>query len=824
MKNEAQIAPFFDENYYALTADAKKLGLSPLEHYLQVGEAQGIAPSRLFNPQYYASRYPDVATSSIGLLQHFALYGHAEGRVGAPVKIVLDCPTDTLQAGKENILLLLHDASRTGAPILGWNILRKMSRQYNVITVLLEGGPIEEAIRENASATITLSTPLGDGAPETRSIAQTLIDTYRPLYAIANSAATRHLAVALEEANLPVIALVHEFTSTFTPLGTLNPLFIKTSRLVFPAEIVFAECRSKYSYLRGRDHTILRQGPSIVPPSSTAEASAPAKVPPKDDRFTVVGMGTITYRKGVDAFIAAAATLKRDLGRDDFRFIWVGDSIPVDWRYHLAVEEQVAKSGLADNFVFLGEVSDLDPAYDCADVFFLSSRLDPLPNVAIDAALKGLPIISFDDTNGMGEILAADPATRDLVVPYMDSTAAARLIAELIDDRAKLEQFSSVIRSRATTLFDMDSYVASIDALGRQAIQEREQIPTDLAVITQAEVFEPRLYFGRLAADKTPEGGIVEYLNNARLARPLTQPDAGLFIRRPFPGFNPLIYALNTPEVETTGEDPLAHFLNAGRPEGPWLHPVVFPGVITKPANARVAIHGHFYYADLVPDFLHHLAANAGKADLFLTTSGPAQEEEIRSALAAAGITNAEVWSVPNKGRDIGPFLVDMPQRLAGQYDIVGHVHGKRSRHVDQAIGERWREFAWQHLIGDKYPMMDLAVSAFAENPALGMVFPEDPHLNGWDQNRAIAEVLAPRMGLEAPLPVHFDFPIGTMFWARPEALQPMFDLGLGWDDFPPEPLPIDGTILHTLERLLTFAVRKAGYTYATTYVAESSR
>lgn len=250
----------------------------------------------------------------------------------------------------------------------------------------------------------------------------------------------------------------------------------------------------------------------------------------------------------------------------------------------------------------------------------------------------------------------------------------------------------------------------------------------------------------------------------------------------------------------------------------------MFPGVITKPTNARVAIHGHFYYADLVPDFLHHLAANAGKADLFLTTSGPAQEEEIRSALAAAGITNAEVWSVPNKGRDIGPFLVDMPQRLAGQYDIVGHVHGKRSRHVDQAIGERWREFAWQHLIGDKYPMMDLAVSAFAENPTLGMVFPEDPHLNGWDQNRAIAEVLAPRMGLEAPLPVHFDFPIGTMFWARPEALQPMFDLGLGWDDFPPEPLPIDGTILHTLERLLTFAVRKAGYTYATTYVAESSR
>jgi lipopolysaccharide biosynthesis protein len=57
------------------------------------------------------------------------------------------------------------------------------------------------------------------------------------------------------------------------------------------------------------------------------------------------------------------------------------------------------------------------------------------------------------------------------------------------------------------------------------------------------------------------------------------------------------------------------------------------------------------------------------------------------------------------------------------------------------------------------------------------------------------------------------------MFWARTKALMPLFDLKLGWDDYPEEPVPIDGTLLHAIERLLPFAARHAGYQYATTHV-----
>ena len=120
--------------------------------------------------------------------------------------------------------------------------------------------------------------------------------------------------------------------------------------------------------------------------------------------------------------------------------------------------------------------------------------------------------------------------------------------------------------------------------------------------------------------------------------------------------------------------------------------------------------------------------------------------------------------------------------------------------------------------------MVDVILNAFVTDSTLGLVFPEDPHLNDWNENRLIAEDLARKIGITDPLPTHFDFPIGTMFWARPAALQPLFSLGLRWDDYPTEPLSEDGTILHALERLIPFAANNAGFRYATTLVPGSTR
>jgi hypothetical protein len=236
-------------------------------------------------------------------------------------------------------------------------------------------------------------------------------------------------------------------------------------------------------------------------------------------------------------------------------------------------------------------------------------------------------------------------------------------------------------------------------------------------------------------------------------------------------------------------------------------------------AQLRTVLHGHFFYPELASELMAKLKCNCSGCDLIFTTDSEAKAKLLRKTAKGYSGGGVQIRVVPNRGRDIGAFLAELASYVSDRYDVIGHVHGKRSLAVDAALGENWREFLWQNLIGDKHPMMDVILDRFATDATLGIAFPQDPHLSDWDANLGIAESLAARMGIEEPLPPFFDFPVGTMFWARTEALKPLLALSLDWNDYPEEPLPIDGTVLHAIERLLPFAARHVGYRYATTHV-----
>ena len=72
-----------------------------------------------------------------------------------------------------------------------------------------------------------------------------------------------------------------------------------------------------------------------------------------------------------------------------------------------------------------------------ADLFYVSSRLDPLPNVAIDAGMLGLPVICFEGATGFrGNSCSREKTTaRQTVMPHLDVDAAARLIVEFAEEQ-----------------------------------------------------------------------------------------------------------------------------------------------------------------------------------------------------------------------------------------------------------------------------------------------------------------------------------------------------------------------------------------------------
>jgi hypothetical protein len=537
-------------------------------------------------------------------------------------------------------------------------------------------------------------------------------------------------------------------------------------------------------------------------------------------------------RKGVDLFVAAATALKSRHPDLKFRFIWLGGRVhPLPHAYYTFLDEQVSRSGLQGQLFLADAIDDLEPIYAVADAFFLSSRLDPLPNVGIDAALHGLPLLCFSAATGFAELMEQDVDIAWLVAPHLDTGAIAENLAALALDPERCSRAGQAMRRLARRSFNMMRYVARIDDLGLRAAQRHARYFDHSAVLQAADAFDASLYFGVDAhPPSSREAAIRRYLDDT-LSADFSGPAAwGHHPRRPLAGFHPLIYGDLSPTFKADNEqDPLIDFIRRGRPAGPWRHDVIRLEAGRRQTACRPAlslgIHGHFHYTDNFLDFLDALAVNDHPADLLLTTTSEAAADYLRTASAAYFRGRVLIDVMPNIGRDVGPFIALLDKRLE-PYDVVGHVHGKRSTHTfhyDPELGNRWRHFLWQHLIGPAAPVVDIVMERFAQDPDLGMIFPENDFLIGWEKNRELAETLAPRLGLNA-LPEHIEFPVGTMFWARPSALQRLVAARFAAEDYPTEPLPIDGTMLHALERLLPLIAQAAGYKYATTYFPQFTR
>ena len=299
--------------------------------------------------------------------------------------------------------------------------------------------------------------------------------------------------------------------------------------------------------------------------------------------------------------------------------------------------------------------------------------------------------------------------------------------------------------------------------------------------------------------------------------------------RCPFPGFHPGIYRNAIPGLnDPPFVNPLAHYLRNGQPQGPWLMDIIRPEHQTlahDPSGAPTALHLHIHYPDLTAEMLRPLTANyQSRPDVFVTVSSGEGLHEVAETAAKLCVTIKDIMVVPNRGRDIGPLLTLLGRSLIGDYHIVGHLHAKRTAFLPKRVGAAWRTFCVENLLGGKHAMMDIILDRFARNPKLGLVFPCDPYIGGWTINRPPSEILLGRMGIAANLPEDFFFPAGTMFWARTDAIAPLLELDLNWNDYPPEPVPYDGTMLHAIERLFPVVAQHRGFEIAGTYVPGVTR
>ena len=100
-------------------------------------------------------------------------------------------------------------------------------------------------------------------------------------------------------------------------------------------------------------------------------------------------------------------------------------------------------------------------AFFAADVVVLTSEIEGLPNVLIEAAWSATPVVTT--ACGGGQEVVEDGVT-GFVVPVGDDDAVAARVSELLNNPAKAAAMGAAARARAQAMFSPEKMVSDTAA------------------------------------------------------------------------------------------------------------------------------------------------------------------------------------------------------------------------------------------------------------------------------------------------------------------------------------------------------------------------
>lgn len=777
----------------------------------------------LFNAREYLDANPDVALAGVDPLWHFVRHGVYEGRTirlrmpYSPGDGALNQEQASaggliegrkgFRADRPTLFVANHDASRTGAPLVGLNLAKGFDK-YNIFTFVGRDGELTPEFLDHSVGVVLGWRP----EEELQSLMERLRLDFGLRALIINSVESAPWARIANAIGVPVVSLIHEFTEYTFPVSKSTDVVRWSDRVIVPAHLVEESLQREVQSIcsaRAPNIVIRHQG---ALPYLPKQAGTPAALTAQDirdlvaglglnQRHIVLGAGHAQPRKGVDLFVQTAGYVARQ--RNDVAFLWVGGGYhpKSDLQYSVWVDQTIERMGLRRTVLFLPSQPHLDACFEVSDLFYLPSRLDPYPNVVIDALMAARDVVCFEGATGCAELFREEIGFRGAAVPYADVQAAGEAIMYLIDESPK-NDFNA---RKAAEYFDFDSYLAAVErevekACANAALNEEQAKRIIKKGLVERDHYAPQSRNSAVA--------VRDYVASSR---------KGLARRNPLPGFSENLWRT----LNGRSEDicPLMAELDAGN-KHPKTHSVVMLGKARPQLSEslRVALHLHLHFSELAGEFARRLSLSKVPVDIFATVTSAKGAQAVESAFSDYGGGTVQTLLVENRGRDIGPFFVHLRKPLSS-YDIVGHLHGKRSLDCGEGFGSRWLNFLLDTLIGNDNRVLAQIIHKFEKQADLGLIFPEDANNVGWTENRSIAEELAQRTNPKLQLPDHPFFPLGTMFWARHEALRPLWNANLTHNEMPLEPLPYDGTILHALERMLPTACQAVGLNWQTVSV-----
>jgi lipopolysaccharide biosynthesis protein len=222
--------------------------------------------------------------------------------------------------------------------------------------------------------------------------------------------------------------------------------------------------------------------------------------------------------------------------------------------------------------------------------------------------------------------------------------------------------------------------------------------------------------------------------------------------------------------------------------------------------HKKVCVILHLYYIDLWGYFLPYLKRIDTDIDLYVTiTDGHSGSfTDIHDAIMSE-FPQAYIYSLPNRGMDVAPFLYVMNEIFLSKrtYDVMVKLHSKKSLAHSYELGERWRNQLTDALLGSLPKIQNGYLTCIGTDSTMvgssGWVLTQK--VLGYEQ-----QFFSENIAFD-----DYEFVAGTMFMANFNLIMDWFVLESIYDRFYKEfedGYIGDGSIAHQLERVLGCLVK----------------
>lgn len=313
-----------------------------------------------------------------------------------------------LKASVKRIMVVSHEASYTGAPLLLIELMKFLQTNSAVEfrIVIVRGGKLEDEFRKLGAVEVLKPVGYSDTKGGARLMAilrnrTTILKVFLKALTcdlvFSNSIINGKILSWLRYTGKPMVTYVHELDKVVAEhlhLGNVGGSLKYSSCIIYPCEKVketlIRVCQVPHSKLQRLNYYF---------PSDSFKSSEHST----GKSLSFCGVGTANNRKGTDLFIEVAHQVK--VVNPDYHFTWIGafEDKASEERYRSAAKDDQGNTVVEFSGPFTHE--ETKNQYQMFDAILLTSREDPYPLVVLESAYAKRPSIVFREAGGISEFV-----------------------------------------------------------------------------------------------------------------------------------------------------------------------------------------------------------------------------------------------------------------------------------------------------------------------------------------------------------------------------------------------------------------------------------